>query len=89
MINFLNKVGCIHWLIQRISAILMFILIFFYFDNVYIFSFIFIVLSYHLFVGIETLLNDYIHNVNLLFFGYVFLRIFILFLLKVILILCL
>lgn len=89
MISFLNKAGLVHWLIQRFSAILMFILLFFYFDNIFVFSLFLIILSYHIFVGIETLLNDYIHDIDLLFFGYVFLRLFILFLLKIILLLCL
>lgn len=87
--QFFYKDGLIHWLIQRVSAIFMLVLIICCFDNVFTFSLVFIILGYHVFVGIETLLNDYIHNLNLLLIGYTFLRIFILFLFKILLIICL
>jgi succinate dehydrogenase hydrophobic anchor subunit len=75
--------GLIHWLIQRIAAvcILLSTLIFFYFDLFFIFFLVFI--FFHIFVGIRTLLDDYVHDSILFLLSNIFLRITIIYFLKI------
>lgn len=84
--KFFNKDGLFHWLIQRISAIFMVFLVIFLVNNVFSFSLLLIALCFHLFAGIQTLFDDYIHNTELFFFCFLFLRVLFLFLIKIILI---
>lgn len=84
--QFFEKKGLIHWLVQRISAGFLLVSITFFFNNVFLFGLLLVFLSFHVFAGIETLLDDYVHDQNLFIFSFTFLRIFVLFLLKVILI---
>lgn len=87
--KFINKDGLFHWLTQRISAVLMIFLLIIFFNNIFYFSLFLIILCYHVFVGIETFFDDYIHNINFFSFCVLFLRILFLFLVKMILVLSL
>lgn len=78
------KSGFLHWLLQRLSACIILLLIVFFFNCLQVIFFIISILTFHASLGIETLINDYIHNHQLHLFGCVVLRIFVLFFIKTI-----
>lgn len=92
MINKLNKLflnihfldGLIHWLTQRLTAISIFVCLFFVFvfDNCAIFCILGSLLIFHASAGIQTLINDYIHDHVLFILSASYLRITVLFLFK-------
>ena len=92
MIHNLNKFfvnihsldGLIHWLIQRFTAISILICLFlvFAFDSLTISIFLVSLLIFHISAGIQTLIDDYIHDHILFLVSITFLRITILFLFK-------
>lgn len=77
-----KKDGMLHWLVQRFSAGFMLFMVILCFNNVFCFVLSFIILSFHVFAGLSTLLDDYVHDSDLIFCGFLYLRIFILFLFK-------
>lgn len=81
LLNFLHmKEGSLHWWLQRISAVLM-IPLFLWLDFSIYFLLI-VILLYHIRAGIETVIEDYVHNESIKIPCYVFLRIFIIYVLK-------
>lgn len=76
--------GLIHWLVQRSTAITVLICLFFVliFDNLNIFIILGFLLIFHIFAGIQTLIDDYIHDNVLFLISTAFLRINVLFLFK-------
>ena len=80
--QFFKKDGMLHWLVQRFSAGVLLFLLIFCFNNVFCSTLFFVILSFHIFVGMQTLLDDYVHDLDLFYCGFFYLRIFILFLLK-------
>jgi len=96
MLNKLNQTfatiysldGFLHWVIQRLTALgLLFSILFtVLFDNLYFFLIAIVLLTFHISVGIRTLIDDYIHDDLLFLISTTFLRIILLFLFKTILI---
>ena len=92
MIHKLNKVfvnihsldGLIHWLVQRSTAISVLIcLAFVYiFDSLSIFCVLGSLLIFHISAGIQTLIDDYIHDHVLFLISATYLRVTVLFLFK-------
>ena len=92
MIHKLNKFfvsihsldGLIHWLVQRSTAITALFSLFLVlsFDNLGIFCILGSLLIFHIFVGIQTLIDDYIHDQVLFLLSITYLRITVLFLFK-------
>jgi len=92
MIHKLNKFfvyihssdGLIHWLVQRSTAITVLISLFlvFVFDSLNIFIILGSLLIFHISAGIQTLIDDYIHDHILFLISVTFLRINVLFLFK-------
>ncbi len=92
MIHKLNKFfvsihsldGLIHWLVQRSTAITALFCLFLVlsFDNLGIFCILGSLLIFHIFVGIQTLIDDYIHDQVLFLLSITYLRITVLFLFK-------
>jgi succinate dehydrogenase hydrophobic anchor subunit len=76
--------GLSHWIIQRFSAlnILLFGVLLFLYDSIYLFLFLTLFIVFHISVGIRTLIDDYIHDDVLFLTSITFLRIILLFLLK-------
>jgi len=90
LLNFVHiKDGYLHWLTQRISALAaLTFLISIFFINIDIFLLLLlVVLSFHLSVGIQTLLDDYVHDHVLHLMGVFFLRLMVIFFFKSIFIL--
>ena len=84
-----KKDGYLHWLTQRISALVALILltsVFFIKPNIF-FLLLLVILCFHLCVGIQTLLDDYVHNHILHLTGVFFLRLMVIFSVKSIFIL--
>ena len=92
MINRLNKFfvnihsldGLIHWLIQRFTAIstLLCVSLSLVFDSCSIFCILGLLLIFHICAGIQTLIDDYIHDYVLFIVSVTYLRITALFLFK-------
>ncbi len=92
MIHKLNKVfvnihsldGLIHWLVQRSTAISVLICLAFVsiFDSLSIFCVLGSLLIFHISVGIQTLIDDYIHDHVLFLISATYLRVTVLFLFK-------
>lgn len=92
MIHKLNKFfvnthsldGLIHWLVQRSTAIIVFLSLFLVlsFDSLTIFCILGFFLIFHISAGIQTLIDDYIHDNVLFLLSATYLRITILFLFK-------
>jgi len=92
MIHKLNKVfvnihsldGLIHWLVQRSTAISVLICLAFVsiFDSLSIFCVLGSLLIFHIFAGIQTLIDDYIHDHVLFLISATYLRVTVLFLFK-------
>jgi succinate dehydrogenase hydrophobic anchor subunit len=92
MIHKLNKFfvnihsldGLTHWLVQRSTAItvLLCLLFVFTFDSLIIFCVLGSLLIFHIFAGIQTLIDDYIHDRVLFLLSITYLRITVLFLFK-------
>ena len=92
MINNLNKFfvnihsldGLIHWLVQRSTAITVLLCLFLVLslDSLAIFCILCSLLIFHIFVGIQTLIDDYIHDHVLFLLSITYLRITVLFLFK-------
>ena len=92
MIHKLNKFflsihhldGLIHWLVQRFTAIAVFfcLCLVLSFDSLSIFLALGSLLVFHISAGIQTLIDDYIHDHVLFLISVVYLRITVLFLLK-------
>ena len=76
--------GLIHWLIQRFTAlsVLLCLVAVIIFDNLGIFSILGSLLIFHISAGIQTLIDDYIHDGILFLISITYLRITILFLFK-------
>ena len=93
MIHNLNKFfvnihsldGLIHWLIQRFTAITVLICLFlvFIFDSISVFCVLGSLLIFHICAGIQTLIDDYIHDHVLFLLSITYLRITALFLFKI------
>ncbi len=83
-INIHSLDGLIHWLIQRSTAITILICLFlvFIFDSLTIFSMLGSLLVFHISAGIQTLIDDYIHDPVLFLLSVTYLRITALFLFK-------
>jgi succinate dehydrogenase hydrophobic anchor subunit len=83
-INIHSLDGLIHWLIQRSTAITVLICLFlvFIFDSLTIFSMLGSLLVFHISAGIQTLIDDYIHDPVLFLLSVTYLRITALFLFK-------
>jgi succinate dehydrogenase hydrophobic anchor subunit len=83
-INIHSLDGLIHWLIQRSTAItiLMCLFLVFIFDSLTIFSMLGSLLVFHISAGIQTLIDDYIHDPVLFLLSVTYLRITALFLFK-------
>lgn len=59
-----NLNGFLHWFVQRFSILIILLFVFFlliYFDIFCLFILLFF-LTLHMFAGIETLVNDYVHD---------------------------
>ncbi len=92
MIHKLNKVfvnihsldGLIHWLVQRSTAISVLICLAFVsiFDSLSIFCVLGSLLIFHISAGIQTLIDDYIHDHVLFLISTTYLRVAVLFLFK-------
>jgi succinate dehydrogenase hydrophobic anchor subunit len=92
MIHKLNKVfvnihsldGLIHWLVQRSTAISVLICLAFdsIFDSLSIFCVLGSLLIFHISAGIQTLIDDYIHDHVLFLISATYLRVTVLFLFK-------
>lgn len=92
MMNKLNKFflrihsldGLIHWLVQRSTAITAFfcLSLFIIFDNLTLAVMIGSLFVFHISAGIQTLIDDYIHDDILFLISVTFLRITVLFLSK-------
>jgi hypothetical protein len=92
MIHKLNKVfvnihsldGLIHWLVQRSTAISVLICLAFVsiFDSLSIFCVLGSLLIFHISAGIQTLIDDYIHDHVLFLISATYLRVTVLFLFK-------
>ena len=92
MIHKLNKFfvnthsldGLIHWLVQRSTAIIVFLSLFLVlsFDSLTIFCILGFFLIFHISAGIQTLIDDYIHDHVLFLLSITYLRITALFLFK-------
>jgi len=92
MIHKLNKVfvnihsldGLIHWLVQRSTAISVLICLAFVsiFDSLSIFCVLGSLLIFHISAGIQTLIDDYIHDHVLFLISGTYLRVTVLFLFK-------
>jgi len=78
--------GQIHWVIQRVAAagILFSMLTFFSFFFFWLFLIIVVFLFFHIFAGIRTLLDDYIHDLNLFLVSNLFLRLSNVYFIKII-----
>ena len=83
-INIHSLDGLIHWLVQRSTAItiLMCLFLVFIFDSLTIFSMLGSLLVFHISAGIQTLIDDYIHDPVLFLLSVTYLRITALFLFK-------
>lgn len=81
--------GVTHWVTQRFSVLLVIscMVFSFFFDSLYFFVLAIILLTFHIGVGLRTLIDDYIHDEQLFLVSVTFLRITVLFALKVIFIL--
>lgn len=92
MINILNKLfvnvhfldGLIHWLTQRFTAIFIILCSFFVFtfDSPSVFCIVISLLIFHISAGIQTLIDDYIHDNVLFLLSVTYLRVLVLFLFK-------
>ncbi len=92
MIYILNKFftlvhlsdGLMHWLTQRSTALIIIsILSFVTFNNdTFLFIFLCLFVVFHVFAGIQTLVNDYIHDHTLFLISLTFLRLCVIFLFK-------
>jgi len=92
MIRILNKFfvnihsldGLIHWSVQRFTAISVLICLFFvfFFDSQVVFCILGSLLIFHISAGIQTLIDDYIHDHVLFLLSVTYLRITVLFLFK-------
>nr|NP_066471.1 succinate:cytochrome c oxidoreductase subunit 4 [Rhodomonas salina]AAG17742.1 succinate:cytochrome c oxidoreductase subunit 4 [Rhodomonas salina] len=75
--------GSFHWYIQRSSALFLFfgfsLSIFFNLVNVFFLSLFLIVLVFHIEMGIETFICDYMHDPFSIFVSEVFLDLFVIF----------
>ena len=76
--------GLTHWLVQRIAAasILTCSVLIFLLDNYSLFILLPVLLFFHVFAGIRTLLDDYIHDLILFLISSIYLRISIIYFLK-------
>jgi succinate dehydrogenase hydrophobic anchor subunit len=92
MVHILNKFfvsihsldGLIHWLVQRFTAINILVCscLVFNFDSLAIFCVLGLLLIFHILAGIQTLVDDYIHDHILFILSATYLRITALFLFK-------
>jgi succinate dehydrogenase hydrophobic anchor subunit len=80
---FLNK-GFFHWYIQRLTALFLFLFIFIFFNwySVFFGSLFLITLFFHIKVGLETFLFDYMHSLFLIFISETLLDFLIIFIIK-------
>lgn len=78
--------GLSHWIVQRLSALSIFILVssLVIFDSIYAFAILAFIVSVHIFVGMSTLVDDYVHDDHQYIYGITFIRVLIIFLLKTI-----
>lgn len=78
------KAGFMHWFLQRISAIclLFSLFILFILKNIAITTVLFILVFFHLKIGFETLIEDYIHDSYLKIFGGILLQLIVIYLIK-------
>lgn len=76
--------GLIHWLVQRSTAIIILVCLFFVvtLDSLPAFCALGFLLIFHISVGIQTLVDDYIHDHVLFMISNTYLRITVLFLFK-------
>lgn len=76
--------GFLHWSLQRTSAVCLIALSCgsLVANSTYVSSLILIILTFHFKLGIETLLEDYVHDTKLKLFGFTLLRIIFVFFIK-------
>jgi succinate dehydrogenase hydrophobic anchor subunit len=81
--------GFFHWFLQRSSALLLITLllvnvnfIFFVLESSYLDYLILVILVFHFKIGFETLIEDYIHNLNLKSMAKTLLRLIAIYVLK-------
>ena len=88
--NIFHLDGVIHWLVQRSTAVMtLFCLVFvFTSDNLAIFCILGSLLIIHISAGIQTLIDDYIHDNILFLISVTYLRISILFVFKILCVIC-
>ena len=96
MTNLLNKFflrihfleGLIHWLIQRFTAIsiLVSLVFVFAFDSLPLFCILGSLLIFHVYAGIQTLIDDYIHDYLFFSLSITYLRVVAVFLFKTLLV---
>lgn len=84
-LNIYHLDGLIHWLVQRSTAITVLFCLFLTltFDSLTIFSILVSLLIFHISAGIQTLIDDYIHDHVLFLISVTYLRITVLFLFKI------
>ena len=83
-LNIYRLDGLIHWLVQRSTAIIVFFCLFLVlsFDSLGVFLVLGSLLIFHISAGIQTLIDDYIHDHVLFLISVAYLRITVLFLFK-------
>lgn len=81
---FLFSAGFFHWILQRFTAIILFLGsgITFFFKLSLINYFLFVCLAIHLKLGVESLINDYCHDRILKLFSLLQLRLFFIYIVK-------
>nr|YP_010835033.1 succinate dehydrogenase subunit 4 [Cryptomonas gyropyrenoidosa]WFQ82708.1 succinate dehydrogenase subunit 4 [Cryptomonas gyropyrenoidosa] len=78
--------GSIHWSVQRVSAIVICLLalISFFSHSLYMSTLFLLLITPHVFVGIQTLIEDYIHDTNYSLIIFTSLRLIVIFFFKTI-----
>ena len=82
--------GLIHWIVQRSTAMIVLLLLFLVLslDSLSIFFALSSLLIFHVSVGIQTLIDDYVHDHVLSLVSVTYLRTAVLFLFKILCIIC-
>jgi len=76
--------GFIHWLTQRSTALIVISILFvvIFNNDAILLTFLCLFVIFHVFAGIQTLINDYIHDHMLFLISLTFLRLCVVFLFK-------
>lgn len=87
LFDFFNSLdGLTHWIIQRVSAVIIFFLALtsLFSHNLYTLALFLLLVVSHIFVGIQTLIDDYIHDATYSLVIFTSLRLIAIFFLKTI-----